>query len=558
MSIDVAPSIGVDPAGRTAHDPPEVERRSAARVWWRTYRHHLRLLRNRAIAWIAVVAGIGMLIVAGYEDLYPTAEDRARAAASLEGVPAFEALFGRTVELATVEGFVLWRWGGFAVLLVAVWGMFSAGALLRGAEESGHVEPLRAGAITPRGLLVSILAALFTTHLALAAAVGVLYASAGMDPATAWALGGALGLLAAMFASLTAVASQVFSERRRTSAVVGSALGVAVLVRVLAASEGLPDWLWWATPFGWASFLHEVDGARATVFGAFAVTVAVLAVAAVALARRDLHGGLVVADDTGADRARAVGGHVGLAARLVRAPVIAWSTGLAVAGMVFGLLADDFAGALADLPETVAVAEQIGWIRMDTAIGVASSLLLFLALGLGLFAASLAAGIRDEEASWRIEPILVRPVGRSAWLLGRVGVAAAALLVAAFATAAATFAGVAVAGDPLPLGDLPVTALNLVPISWMFLGLGVAVAGAAPRATAPVALGLVIAAYVLDLVGGILDIPESILRLGPYRHVFAVPATDPSVGPAVLMLATGAAGVAVGLVALRRRDLAEA
>ena len=116
------------PATQAPAAPAAVEPRSPAGVWWRAYRHHLRLLRNTAIAWTAVLAGIGAGVVATFEERLPTAADRATAAA-FEGVPAFEAMFGRYVQPATLEGFVLSRWGMFAIF-VAVWGMLAATKLV--------------------------------------------------------------------------------------------------------------------------------------------------------------------------------------------------------------------------------------------------------------------------------------------------------------------------------------------------------------------------------------------------------------------------------------------
>lgn len=549
-----APSAPTETAAGTAVRPSGQVR--PRRVWWHAYRHHVRVMRNRAVAWIVVVAAVGAGIAAGFADLYPTRPQREAMARGIEGVPAFEALFGRTVELATLEGFVLWRWGGFAVLLVAVWGMFSASGLLRGAEESHHLEPLRAGAIGPRGLLAAALAAMFTWFAALAVVVALAHTAAGMDVGTSWAFGAALGLLAAVFASAAALVAQVVDSRRRTNGVVGVVLGVALLTRVIAASSGAPDWLWGATPFGWTTFLHEADGARPAVFGAFAVVVTLLTVGAVALGRRDLHGARVATDHDRAD-ARTIGGLGGLALHTARGPATAWGATVVVSALVFGLMADDMAAAMGDLPETLQMAAQIGWV-LDTPLGVVASLLVFLTFVLGLFAAAQVAGIRDEEASWRIEPILTRNVGRTEWLLVRTGVAAIAIVAAAAAMTAASWAGAAITGTTLPLGDLPITIANLVPVAWMFLGLGVAVFGLAPRITAPAAYGMVLAAYVLDLVGGLLEIPEEILRYGPYRHVAAVPAADMSVGPALLMVAAGVIGAAVGVAAFRRRDLREA
>lgn len=531
---------------------------SAAGTWFRIYRHHLQLLRNQAIAWVAVIAGVGVLVALGYQDVYETQAQREAAAASIEGVPAFEALFGRTVEIATLEGFLLWRWGGFAILLAGIWGMRSGARLLRGAEESGHVEPLRAGAVSPRGLVAATLAALFTVQFLLAATVGLSHTAVGMDAASAWAMGGALALLAAVFALVAALAAQFVSSQRHVMTMTGVVLGAALGLRVLAAGSGTPDWFWGATPFGWASYLHEVDGARAAVFSAYLVSAVVLTALTLVFARRDLHGGQLGQVERSYHDAPSVGNDLSLAARLVRGPLVVWGAILGLSGLVFGLMAEDFAAAMADLPDTMAMAEQIGWFAIDTPEGIVASMMLFLALVLCLFAAAQAAAIREEEASWRIEHLLVRPVGRVRWLLGRVAVSMAAIVVLAFVTVAAAWVGVAIVGSPMPLGDLPATALNLVPIAWLFLGIGVALAGIVPRLTAPVTYGAVIAAYVLDLVGGIIELHERVLELGPFRHLAAVPVQDYPFGAALIMVVVAAVAVAIGISVFRRRDLQEA
>lgn len=539
-------------AAHAEHLPP-------GRVWLRVYRHHLRILRNQAIAWILSIAGVGAAITSAYQDAYPTLADRQRAAASLEGVPAFEALFGRTVEMATVEGFILWRWGGFAVLVVAVWGMLSATKLLRGAEDLGHVEPLRAGAISPRGLLVAALAALGTVYALLSVAVALAHTSAGFDAATAWAFGTGLGLLAATFAGVSAVAAQILASRRHVLAATGSALGVLLAVRVFAAGSGTPHWLWGASPFGWMSHLHEVDGARVAVLTAFVVLVAALTLGAVALGRRDLHAGLADVTERTVCGARPVRTQHGLALRSTTGSITGWGAGLIGGALVFGLLAKDFAAAMADLPDTVAIGEQIGWAGLDTSEGIVASMVGgFLVVLLALFAVSQAAAIRDEEATWRIEHLLVRPLGRIRWLVTRTLVAAATIAALALAAAIAAWAGTALTGAGLGAGDTLLVAVNLVPINWMFLGLGVALFGLVPRLTAPVAYAVVLVAYVLDIVGGILEIPERVLELGPFRHLAAVPAADMAVAAAIVMLVVGLVAVAVGAWAFRRRDLQEA
>ena len=532
--------------------------RTQRAAWWRTYRHHLRLLRNTAVAWTVVLTGVGAGVVATFEDRVPTEAARA-AADALEGVPAFEALFGRFVQPGSLEGFVLSRWTGMFAIFVAVWGMLAATKLLRGAEDAGHVEPLRAGAISSRGLLGSAVAAMLSWFAIFAVAVGAAHSGAGMDAATSWALGGAMGLLAAAFAAVGTLTSQVAATRRRATQLAGAVLAAALAVRVLAAATGTPDGVWWATPFGWIGFLHEADAARGAVFAAFAVLLVVLLAAAFTFARRDLHAGLVSADERSVEGARTVGGQVGLATRLTGLATLGWAAVLAAVAFVFTVLTDDFVAVVADLPEATAFVEQMGYTAMHTPEGfVALVLGLFLFVGVALFAAAQAAAIREEEASWRIEHLLARPVGRVRWLVTR-------LVVVAVAAAAIAVTGGIIAWFATVMVDVPITfvdgvlaGVNLIPLAWLILGIGVALFAFVPRLAGPVTYGLVVVAFALDFVGGLLDLPEWVLELSPFRHLASVPAVDLDVPAALIMLAIGLVGAALGTLVFRRRDLQEA
>ena len=532
--------------------------RTQRAAWWRTYRHHLRLLRNTAVAWTVVLTGVGAGVVATFEDRVPTEAARA-AADALEGVPAFEALFGRFVQPGSLEGFVLSRWTGMFAIFVAVWGMLAATKLLRGAEDAGHVEPLRAGAISSRGLLGSAVAAMLSWFAIFAVAVGAAHSGAGMDAATSWALGGAMGLLAAAFAAVGALTSQVAATRRRATQLAGAVLAAALAVRVLAAATGTPDGVWWATPFGWIGFLHEADAARGAVFAAFAVLLVVLLAAAFTFARRDLHAGLVSADERSVEGARTVGGQVGLATRLTGLATLGWAAVLAAVAFVFTVLTDDFVAVVADLPEATAFVEQMGYTAMHTPEGfVALVLGLFLFVGVALFAAAQAAAIREEEASWRIEHLLARPVGRVRWLTTRTLAAAVGLVVLAVAVGVAVWAATALGGTALAVGDALLAGVNLIPAAWLFLGLGILVFGLAPRLTGPLAFGVVIAAYLLDFVGPLLELPDVVLDASPFRHLAEVPVAGLDVTAALIMLLIGTLAAVLGIALFRRRDLKEA
>jgi ABC-2 type transport system permease protein len=543
-SPPTAPDVGAAPA-------------SPVRVWLRLYRHHLRLLRKGAIAWTVALAGISVGVVATFDDRYTTPEEL-QAFADFEGVPAFEALLGRLTQLTTVEGATLSRWGMFSVL-AAVWGMLAGARLLRRAEERGHVELLRAGAIGRRGLLLAALAAIATTHLLFAVTIGLTHAGAGMDGEASWALGGSMALLAFAFALAAALASQLVVSYRRAIGMVGAVLGLLLGLRVVAAASATPDWMWWTTPFGWVGFLHPADDAWGTVFGALGLLVVGLLVVTLSLVERDLGTGwLPGATDEPRRTPRPLGGHTALAVRETLPGARTWGAVTAIVALTFGVLARDFSDAVADLPTMVEMGNQLGWIAIDTTEGVVAYAMSMVALLLAVFAAGQAAAIREEEASWRIEHLLVRPLARVRWLTARIAVSAAAVVVLALTSGLAAWLGTATVGRTAGFGATMGAALNLVPVAWLALGLGIAILGLRPRWTGPVVYAAVLAAYLLDFVGGMLELPEQVLDLSPFRQLAAAPAEAISVAPLVVMVAAGLVLATLGVASFRRRDLQEA
>lgn len=558
-----------------------------ATAWWWAYRQQVRELRARSVMWIAGVALVGAAFAVGWQRTYPTELSRRISAAVLEGVPVFEAVSGRTVALSTVEGWVLWRWGGFASLLVATWALGSASALVRVAEAEGRTELLRARLIGPRALLGATLAALITWFAALALSMTVTHTLAGFDVRTAVTFGVTLGALATVIAALTVVVAQLVPSPRRTSRIVGGAVVVALLVRVVAAASWAPPWLWGATPFGWMTFLHESDGARGRVLLAFGVSTAVLVPLALALARRDLHGTRPCAagsdefgvaarstapttaatrgstapttaatrGSTGRSMRRTVGvTQLRFAWRMGSGTALGWVLAVGVAGGVIGVLADDFSAAIARIPEAGRLGEQVGW-QLDSPAGVVGSMLLLVVPLLGLLGTGQIAAARDDEASTRLETLLVRSIGRSHWLVLRLLIAAVWVVLAAGIAVLMAWTGAALVGVPLPAADAVRTAANLVPLAWMFLGIGVALFGLAPRLVTSLAPALVLGAFVFDLIAGLFDLPEWIRRLGPFHSLQPVPGVDADLVAGVVMIGLALIASTIGVIGLRRRDL---
>ena len=141
-------------------------------------------------------------------------------------------------------------------------------------------------------------------------------------------------------------------------------------------------------------------------------------------------------------------------------------------------------------------------------------------------------------------------------LLGaEVAAAAAGAVALAAAAAVATWAGAAVVGAPLGLGDALAGAANTLPIAALSLGAAVLALGRAPDHV--VAIGLLPAAggFVLNVVADSVDAPAWVASLSPYAHLAAVPVDPPDLAAAGVMVAVAAALGMTGTWSYVRRDM---
>jgi ABC-2 type transport system permease protein len=178
-----------------------------------------------------------------------------------------------------------------------------------------------------------------------------------------------------------------------------------------------------------------------------------------------------------------------------------------------------------------------------------------LGLVIAVYAAFRMGATRHEEDSTRAEFLLTRPVRRWRWLGGHVVCVLAALVVLSVVSASAMWLASVAADADLAAGDTFSAMFNMVPAVAVFAGLAVLVFGLAPRLTVPVGAAAPVAAFVVELVGPLLEWPEWVVGVSPFHHLAAVP-VEPFGWPAALvMVVIGVMLTAVGVVAFERRDL---
>lgn len=512
-----------------------------------------------ALIWSAVFGLVVWSEVTNFAKVYPTAADRALAAATYGSNVGLQAIFGPVHHIDTVAGYTAFHMVGVLGLIGAVWGLLTGTRLLRGEEEAGRWEMLLAGPTTRRRAAANALAGLGVALLTLWAVTAVVTTVMGRGPDADFSVTASLFAAAtavapaAIFLAVGAFCSELASTRRQAAGLAAGALGVVYLIRVVAYSGGSVRWLRWASPLGWVDELRPLTQSRPLVLVPIVATVGALAATAIVLAgRRDLGAGVLPANDSAPPRTRFLNDPLGLAHRLGHRTAFGWIGGLAGGGLVMGLIIKS---------ASVAMANQSGGIiqRLSGAAGgsaYAGIIFLLAAILVGLAAAGQVAATRDEEAEGYLDHLLARPVGRLTWLAGRVGVSVVVLVGTGVSIGLLTWVGAASTGAGISLSTLLAAGVNVVPIGIFVLGVGTLVLGLAPRFAAVAAYGLVAWSFLVSIVGGAIGAGQWLLDLSIIQHVARAPAEPVRWDGVAILVALGLAAAALGAWRFGRRDLA--
>lgn len=529
-------------------------RRSEPAAFAALARRLLADARVRNLSFAALFGLYALLSPISYRHSFPTLGDRLTFAHSFGANKAARLFYGVPHDLLTAGGYTAWRQGFFAIV-AGLWGVFAAVRALRAEEDAGRQELVLAGVLTRgRAFAAALLAtgagaALIWLGLVLGLAAGGL----AIGPSAYLAL--ATVSPAVVFAGLGAVACQLAPTRRLALEGTSAVLGVALVLRVVADTSAGLSALRWTTPLGWAEEARAFAGPRpAVLLLPLAATVASVAVAGWIAARRDVGEGLLTARDSAAPRYRLLSSPTAQALRGERGSLLGWLVGIGFFALIVGMISDTFSSATISTSLQQRLKE-VGGVSVTTPEGALSFYFLFFALAISLFACAQIAAIRREEAEQQLETLLALPVGRRAWLGGRLALATAAGAGLALAAGALTWVGARSQGVHVSLLDLLGAGANCLPVALLFLALGALVFAAVPRAGAGVAYALVGVSFVWETFGGLLGAPEWTQALSPFHHFGLVPAQPFKALAAAIMLAVAALATAAALSRFRRRDL---
>lgn len=514
----------------------------------------LRRDRLRLALWIGGLVALVVVSAISLLDVYPDAAAIRSYVEIVGGNPALAAFSGPGYGFDDPNiGVVLVNETQvFGCLGTALMSIFLIVRHTRAEEDVERTDLIRSGIVGRHATTTAAVGVVAAANVAIGLLAALGFVAAGYPVAGSFALAGSMAAVGLVFAGVAAVTAQVAGDSRAAIGGAATALGVAFVVR--AVGDVGDSWVSWLSPIGWGQAVRAFADERWWTLGLCVTVAALLVVVAFWLStRRDLGAGLRTAAAGPAYGERTLRSPLGLAWRMQRGAVLGWAVGLLLTGAAFGSIGEDVDQLFTDNPALADFYARLDGVSLtDTYL---SSSLVMLALLAGGFAVSAVLHLRSEEAAGRVEPLLAAPIGRGRW-------AAGTLVVAVAGTVAAILAGglgmgiayAAVSGDPAQVPRLAGASLVTVPGILVLVGLTMLLIGALPAAAlaAWAALtGMVLVGYF----GDVLQLPDWVRDLSPLTHLPQVPAESAAVGPIVAWLAVSAALVAIGLWALRRRDL---
>jgi polyether ionophore transport system permease protein len=512
--------------------------------------------RVRTISFALLFFVAALTQATAYREGYPTLAERLTFARTVGANDAARLLYGAPHDLLSVGGYVSWRVGGSLAVFAALFGLLGAVRAMRAEEDAGRAELVLAGVVGRRTAFLALLAAIGVGAGVLWLALFVSFLAGDLPAGGSAYLALAIVSVVPVFAGVGALTSQLAPTKRMATGLATGVLVLAFVLRTLAAiSSTRLDWLRWATPLGWAEELRPFAGPQPLVLLLPAATAALLLVAAAALlVRRDIGSGLLRARDSAPPRLRLLGSPVRQALRSERGVLIAWAAGAGGFALLMGVFSD---AATPDvLSENVQrQLEKLGSGSVVTPAGWLGFTFIFLILAVSLFCCVQLAAIRDEEAEQQLETLLALPLGRVGWLAGRLLVAAAGAAVVALAAGALAWAGAAAQGADVSLPEMLEAGLNTLPPALLFLALGALAFALAPRASTAIAYALVGLAFLWELFGALLEVPNWLLAVSPFHDVGLVPGEPFAAAAAAIMLAVAASAALIAVWAFRLRDL---
>lgn len=506
-----------------------------------------------AIWVVSIVVGY-LATVAAIDSTFTTAEQFESYGATFAGDKALAAINGIPYGATTLGGVSANEFAFIAALAFPLMATHLILRATRGPEESGLLELVRSRCVARWAPAVA------ATILALGAfalvAFGVWFSllgygvSAGSSALYAWSLAG-LG------AVWTGVALCIAQWVRRVGKAYATSLVVLGAAYGFRAIGDVRDTAWkWLSPLAWQQETRPFapDARWWPLALALAVAVALIAVGWWQAATRDLGSGLFTSRPGGERAGLIAGSTVGRAIAEHRGSILGWTAGGLAVAIVFGALVHDVSDAVAGNP-SIGEALGDGGARGQAVDLYVALTVVILVLMAGGFVISAVGRLRADETGGRLETTLAQPISRPAWFGAEILVIGLGMVIVTLVPVLAL--GLVVAGqlsDGSEIGHILMAGIDYLPAIAVLAGFALLLFGWLPRwqSLAWLLLGYTTA---IAFLGGILDLPDAVLRLSPMYSVGDVPLDDVSVTGVLVLAVVAVLLVGVSMVGFGRRDI---
>jgi ABC-2 type transport system permease protein len=507
--------------------------------------------------WISLPPLFVILVAAAFAQLYPTTASQQMVTTQLVNSPGFVALLG-PISAPTIGGLTVWRSTIFGALVVAGGNALTVIRHTRSDEETGRYELLGSGAVGRLAPLAGSLVVTLSADVLMAALVAGGLVAYGLPVAGSIAFGLSLAALGWTFAALAGVTAQLTESAGTARGIVGASFVLFFVLRAIGDGKEPSgrSWLSWSSPLGWVHIIEPFATIRWGVFGLFLGSFLVLAATAFALSsRRDAGAGIFVPRHGPTQASRRLGGPLTLAWRLQRRMLVASAVLFAMLGVMIGYLAKSSADLLASNVQLVKLYAVLGGTSAYT-----DALFTFSLTFTGWIAAAYAIAstlrLRSEEVENHVEHVLAAAVSRLRWATSNLVmvVIGSAVVLAAFGLAAGFTYGLSTGDVGYQLPRIVVATMVYLPAVWVMTGIAMALYGLVPRLSA-LSWGALGAVVGVEIIGGTLQVSQSILNVSPFNHVPKVLAEGLSLPPLASLTVVGFALVGFGLAGFRRRSI---
>ena len=512
---------------------------------------------------VGVIAGF-MLALQGtaYQKSYPDAIAREKLAASLASVPSLGFLYGDSKNLtAGTAGYMVYRVVGFMGVVTGVWALMATTKLLRGSEEDGRWETVRAGAVTARTTTSNAMAG-FGLAWALAAVISLLLAVAATTASgiqlsftSAVLITLAIFLPGLLFGAVGVLTSQLAITRQRALLYGLVPLVALFLLRGIGITSDTLHWLLNWTPFGWAELVNPVLAPQAWWLAPFAVLGGICAAAGVWLAQRDFGASILRQSDTARSHYSLLTNAWRLALRQSAWVLTGWAVGiLTLIGLVAGLTTTAV-NATEDSSGLSRSIHALAHNNADLKVAFLGAGMLFMVIALLVMAITIVGAIWRDEAKQYLDNILVAPRRRATWLVSRLLLGFGIVLAISLAGGLLLYAVASGQGVDLNFGKVMATSVCVVGSVGFMIGLGALLYGLKPRLVVAAMYTILGWSFVITLVASAVKLNTAILHSSLFQYTSFNLAKWPDWTTFGWMMLIGTALATCGIVAFTKRDI---